>query len=631
MRRLFASNRGAAFVIAACVFVVAALCRETGLLERTDLAIHDRLVRSEYPAVPDDRFVVVRESEADLRRWKFPLSDEVFADLIARLLAAEPAVIGIDKIRDVPVEPGSQRLAEMLRKADRVYWVRKFGNGPAEGVPAPSALPPRFAGCDDVVDDRDGVVRRAFLYLNDDKDTCYSLAFQVARHLAAQAHIDFVIPKKDGDPFDLGGARIGAIDPSDGPYAHIDAAGFQVPFPSERALRVRVVGLTDVLEGRIDPATFKGRAVFFGSGAESLRDYFNVPDGEGPQKVFGVELHAGLASYLLGASQARVPAMKLAPPAFGLVLTAILAMLAASLACARLSLGLTVGGGVIAFVALGFTAHVMAHNGGFSGYTAPLLALVLALTAGIARGLWLERHERAQLMSLFGRHVSPEVATDLWHRREEFFAGGGVKPREVVATMFFLDVRSFTTVSEKLEPARLVAWLNRGLSAMIGEITRNHGVVTRFAGDAIMAIFGSPVPRETEEARARDAMNAIDAALAVGPALDRLNAEFLSEGLPAIRVRIGVNTGVVTQCSVGAADRAEFTVLGDATNTASRLESYTMEDRGETARILIGEETFRYAGHHYATEMVGDLQLKGKEKAVTVRQVLSRNASVEVT
>jgi adenylate cyclase len=103
-----------------------------------------------------------------------------------------------------------------------------------------------------------------------------------------------------------------------------------------------------------------------------------------------------------------------------------------------------------------------------------------------------------------------------------------------------------------------------------------------------------------------------------------LNARYDVEGLPHIRVRIGINTGTVMQCSVGAADRAEFTVLGDAVNTASRLESYEMEDRGEAARVIIGEETFRLAGGRYETQLVGSIQLKGKENLVTLRQVSTK-------
>ena len=607
-------------------FGIAAIAREAGLFERSDLGVHDRLVRSSYANVADERFVLVLESEDDLRRWKHPLSDDVLAELVTRILAAEPAVIAIDKYRDVPVEPGSQRLAELLGRSDRVYWVKKFGSKPSEDVPAPAALDARFTGCGDLVDDRDGMLRRGLLYLDDPQRVCYSLGYQVARHMAAEKKLSFAVSKQDPDRFDLGPAHVRALEGCSGPYSNIDTAGFQVALPSAAGMRFKSVGLSEVLDGKVAPETFRGKAVLFGSTAVSLGDFFNVPSlaNEGLEKVTGVSVHAGIASYLLRVAEGTTAPVRLAAQSAGLALAAFFALAAGLLATARRSLRITVAGLVALMALLAAAALVMAKGGVFAGVTTAAVALSLAFVAGIVRSEFLERRERAQLMSLFGRHVSPEVAADLWERRDEFFTHGAVKPRQITATIFFLDIRSFTTVSEKLEPGRVVPWLNGGLTVMIGEIMRHRGVVTRFAGDAIMAIFGSPVPRETEEARALDAANAIDAGLAIGPALDALNAKYEAQGLPKIRVRIGINTGSVTQCSVGAADRTEFTVLGDPTNTASRLESYSMEDGGETARILIGDETFRYAGERYEVRLIGSIPLKGKEIPVTVRQVLSK-------
>ena len=626
LRRLLASNTGAAALIAAIAFLLVALGREAGLFERADLALHDRLVRFAYPTATEERFVIVLESEADLRRWKYPLSDDVFAALVTRLLEANPAVVAIDKYRDTPVEPGSERLATLLRASDRVYWVRKFGTRPEDDVPAPAALHPKFTGCADLFDDRDGVLRRSLLYVNDEKRFCYSLGHQVAQHVASSQGLAFSIPKDDPERYDLGRTHVRAFESCDGPYAYADAAGFQVAFPSAARPTFRTVGLSDVLDGKVPAETFRGKVVFFGSAAESLGDFFNVPstEREGYRKLEGVAVHATVASYLLRAAEGGVRPVRLAPRSLGLALAALVAFGAALISCARRSLPVTLAGfaAVAAFLAIVLAA--LAKEGLFTGATTAAVALSIAFVAGIARSEWLERQERSQLMSLFGRHVSREVAEDLWLRRDEYFTHGAIRPRQIVATILFLDIRSFTTVSERLAPDVVVGWLNRGLTVMIGEIMRNHGVVTRFAGDAIMAIFGSPVPRKHETEMAVDARNAIDAGLGIGPALDRINAEFTQENLPQIRVRIGINTGSVTQCSVGAADRTEFTVLGDPTNVASRLESYSMEDGGETARILIGEETFRLAGEGYEISMVGAITLKGKEQPVTVRQVLSK-------
>lgn len=627
MRRLLSSNLAAAAAIALAAFVLAGAAREAGFFERADLALHDSLVRASYEtAKPEDRFVIVLESEADLRRWKYPLSDEILADLIARVLEANPAVLAIDKYRDAPVEPGRQRLEQVLRGSDRVYWVRKFGTRPGDDIPAPAVLDSRFVGCNDLVDDRDGNVRRALLYLDDGKQTCYSLGLQMANHVANRKAVAFAFPREDPDHFVLGKARIRALDASDGPYVRADAAGFQIAFPSAARAAFQTVGLSDVLDGKVPAERLRDKVVLFGSGAQSLGDFFNVPSkaAEGYEKVNGVEMHALVASYLLLAASGSAVPIQLAPRGVALALAAVFAFGAGFVACARRRLPMTLAGLALVAFLLGLAAYGLARNGIFTGITAAAVAVSIAFVAGIARSEWLERRERAELMSLFGRHVSPEVAEDLWRRRDEFARHGAIKPRQVVATILFLDIRGFTTVSEKLAPDVIVGWLNRGLTVMIGEIMGHKGVVTRFAGDAIMAIFGAPVPRTNEAEMAADAANAIEAGLGIGPALDRLNAAFEKEGLPRIRVRVGINTGSVTQCSVGARDRMEFTVLGDPTNVASRLESYSMEDRGETARVLVGEETFRLAGERFETTLVGSIALKGKEQPVTLRQVLSK-------
>jgi len=170
--RIAPSDLAAAAVVALAAFAAAELPRAAGALERIDLAFDDIMLASTRPPTSVEGFLVILEREEDLAKWGFPLTDDTLATLLEKVAAAEPLAIGIDKYRDRPVSPGSERLANILAKNDRIYWVAKFGTDPREAVDAPAALAKRFVGCGDLVDDRDGAVRRALVYLDKDDRVC---------------------------------------------------------------------------------------------------------------------------------------------------------------------------------------------------------------------------------------------------------------------------------------------------------------------------------------------------------------------------------------------------------------------------------------------------------------------------
>ncbi len=611
----------AAAVIAVAAFSGVHAARDAGILERVDLGLHDLVLRAVTRARPDDRFVVVLESEADLAKWGFPLSDDTLATLLERLLAAGPLAVGIDKYRDRPVEPGSARLDALLARSERITWVEKFSAATGEGVGAPAALPRRFVGCGDLIEDSDGNVRRALLYLDRPGTVCYTMAFQLARAAAAARGTVIEFQPEAPGTVRLGSTVVKAVDPGEGPYALADTGGFQLAAPTAAGLpAMKVVAMDDLLEGRVPAEVLKDRVVLFGSAAESLRDFFTIPSVEG--KVTGVQVHALLASHLLRVALGEAKPVRLVDRRSTNLAAALLAALAAVIACLRRQPWIVLAAGFAVFVVYVLVLNALASRGTYIGPAAPALAFVLVLVTGIARSAWLEFRERSSLMLIFSRHVSREIADELWERRDELIRQGAFVPRSVEATVFFLDIRGFTTVMEKLPSDLSVTWLNHGLGAMTEAIMRHGGVVTRFSGDAIMAAFGVPVPRGETSAVARDARNAIEAAIAIGKVLERLNERSAAEGLPPIRVRIGINSGTMVQCSVGAARRLEFTLLGDSVNVAARLESYPLEDDGATARVLIGARTMELAGEHFQTRPTGSLALKGKDLAVAVHQVL---------
>ncbi|MCA9573539.1 MAG: adenylate/guanylate cyclase domain-containing protein, partial [Myxococcales bacterium] len=185
-----------------------------------------------------------------------------------------------------------------------------------------------------------------------------------------------------------------------------------------------------------------------------------------------------------------------------------------------------------------------------------------------------ERADRATLMQIFSRHVSGDVANALWQQRDQFLEGGRPRSQRLDATVLFTDLRGFTTVSERLDPQSLMDWLNEYMEAMANQVSAHHGIVDKYIGDAVMAVFGVPLARTSEAETRADARNAIECALGMERELARLNAHWRAAGLPEARMRVGIFTGPLVAGSLGSANRLNYTVIGDTVNTASRLESY---------------------------------------------------------
>lgn len=169
--------------------------------------------------------------------------------------------------------------------------------------------------------------------------------------------------------------------------------------------------------------------------------------------------------------------------------------------------------------------------------------------------------EREKIRDTFGRYVSMEIA-------EKLMSGGGVdlEGEEIITTVMFADIRSFTALSERMAPRELVTFLNEYFSFVVRPIAAERGVVNKFIGDSVMAVF-SPVFGVEDHAEA-----AIRAALGMRVALEAFNAHGRWE---PIRQGVGIHTGVLVAGTVGAEERREYTVIGDTVNVASRIESQT--------------------------------------------------------
>ncbi|HZC81426.1 MAG TPA: adenylate/guanylate cyclase domain-containing protein, partial [Nitrospiraceae bacterium] len=240
-----------------------------------------------------------------------------------------------------------------------------------------------------------------------------------------------------------------------------------------------------------------------------------------------------------------------------------------------------------------------------------------------------EKGQKAVLMQLFSKHVSPQVAESLWEQREQFLEGGRPKSQSMTVTAMFTDLQGFSTISEKQTPEVLMNWLNVYLDMMTTTVMEHQGVVDDFFGDGVKINFGVPIPRETEDEIRQDAVNAVNCALAMAQKMITLNGRMASEGQQPLRMRIGIYTGPVVAGSLGSADRMKYTTIGDTVNTAARLESFDKDlviarVIDSPCRILIGESTLRHVESRFDVEQVGELSLKGKSEMVGAYCVIGR-------
>jgi len=608
------------------ICALAFLLHAAGAFSRAELAAYDWLLRSRPAAPVDARILIVDETEADLQRLGHPLPDLVLARAIERLVAGGAAVIGVDKFRDVPVAPGTAELDALLARHKHVIWAMLVGEPGTLRVQPPRVLRGSTrAGFSDIVDDDGGVVRRGLLHLDDGTATASAFSMSVTAAWLASRGIAFANDPARPEAIRVGPTSLMPFEADDGGYAGADAAGFQILLDYRGMPRkFEHLNLGELLESRAAADAARGRIVLIGSSAHSLKDYFHTPySSGGGERITGVELHAHLVSQLLRFAHGESAPVRVTTQGAERALMAGFAALgaAAYFLPAYGALLLLAAGIALAFGAAG--AAML--QGWWLPPVAPALALTCAALAALSLRLASERAERATMMTLFARHVSPEVADLLWQQRRTLIDGGKLKSVELTATILFADIRGYTPVAELLDPAPLARWLNEYMDAMSRAVLSHGGIVRQFAGDAVMAAFGAPIPREGDAAIAADASNALRCALAMAQALEMLDRDWQARGLPRVGMRIGIHTGRVLACSVGSEQRLEYTLIGDVVNVASRLQSFGGDE--ERFRILISDATFALAGATFETVPRGPLELKGRSAPLTAYRVVARPGS----
>jgi adenylate cyclase len=383
----------------------------------------------------------------------------------------------------------------------------------------------------------------------------------------------------------------------------VDAISGRQTYPAYQFFNVLLSeqNIVDGTKPEIDPAAFRDKIVFVGTSATGLADVHATPFGGNTPGVF---LHAALADDVLSRQF-----MRRASPGADLALTA-----GVGLAAGVLAMTLPVWWAVAAVTALAAGIVTWAHqavgHGLWLPVVGPVLAAALALLLGLSWQYFVEGREKRQVKRLFGRYVSKDVFDRLM--ADPALARLGGERREM--TVLFSDIRGFTSASENASPEAVVLQLNEYFSEMVAVLFRHHGTLDKFVGDMVMGLFGAPVTDP------RHADHAVRAAVEMVEKLAELNARWKTEGRPTLDIGIGINSGEMIAGNIGSEAIMSYTVIGDAVNLGSRIESLNKE---YGTHILISQATKDQLTVPTVTRLVGEAHVKGRARGVTIYEVTS--------
>ncbi len=214
--------------------------------------------------------------------------------------------------------------------------------------------------------------------------------------------------------------------------------------------------------------------------------------------------------------------------------------------------------------------------------------------------------EKERIRSVFGKYLSPSVVASVLENEEGAKLGG----RMVNVAILFADIRNYSTLSEKLDPAETVWLLNNYFTLSVQAIYASNGVVDKFIGDAVMAIYGLD-----DAADACD--RALNSALKMIASLENFNTEIKARGMSDLSIGIGIHFGPVIAGNIGSKERLEYTVIGDAVNTASRLETLSKE---VSSTVVLSKDVIERLSPVMQSKVssLGEFELKGKSEKVRV-------------
>lgn len=352
----------------------------------------------------------------------------------------------------------------------------------------------------------------------------------------------------------------------------------------------------------------KDKTAVMGPTATGIFDLRNTPV---ETDLPGVEIHLSILGNLFDQSFMRVPENEIKVSIF------VLLFLAASFAAFFLYTNLLITS--LYFLAAIYAIYKVAlHNFNYNVYfellASTILFTVITYIIFLIYIYFFETRKSKEIKNTFSKYVSKEIVEEILKNQENL----ELKGQKLKMTVFFSDIRSFTTLSEEMDPQELSRMLNRYFTPMSETIFGTNGTIDKFMGDAIMALFGAPLNYPDHPKKA------CIAALKCFEKLTEVNEDFKKRNWPEIKIGIGLNTGVMVAGNIGSDQIQSYTVIGDEVNLAQRLESLT---KTYHARILISENTYTEVKNEFIAREVDVVRVKGKNRAVKIYELIAEGTT----
>ncbi len=459
--------------------------------------------------------------------------------------------------------------------------------------------------------DDDGFIRRSPLVVQQNGKFYPSLALAAFQSYSLAESIELQWQQKQQQAF-LTAIKIGksfiATDNKGQLLLPFRASAYHYPYTSA----------ADILADRIKDKRFDGAVIFVGSSAPGLADLRTTP----VSLAFpGVEIHATVFDALMS------PTTQPYRPDWWQAAVAIILISCGLLSAFLLPKISPRSAEIIALVIFTLLITANASLWYYAYIDLPLVSALLLLMAlstyYISYGFLKENSQRKKVKAVFEQYVPPAHIDEILDQPDSMNLVG----KKQLLTVLFSDIRRFTTIAEQLAPEQLSAWLNQFFSAITEDIFHHQGTIDKYVGDMVMAFWGAPLHD------GHHATNAIKSAFAMLATVQKLEQSFANKNWPAAKIGIGINSGEMNVGDMGSQYRLNYTVLGDAVNLGSRLESLT---KYYSVDILVGEETKRLVEQEspqWLTQVpfltVDKVNVKGKTLPVTIYSPLAIKPSTK--